>query len=210
MKKIIQSVLSILFIAILFFTNNISFAATPAVESISVSDVLTKDQVEKVKGKYSSVEDLLEATGWTATTVANNVDKNIKRIDVTSLDELAAILTQNPVLPTEKSSSLNAKAASSSGSFNRTATMYSDAFSTITMYATAYYNNDVITSATCSSGISGFTVGISWSQQNANTIRINDKYWTAKVTGTYSYFIGWEGIGTYYSKTLTGDIDLYL
>lgn len=209
MKKIVQSVLSILFISILFFTNNISFAATPAVESISVSEVLTKNQVDKVKGKYSSVESLLEATGWTATTAAN-VDKNIKRIDVASLDELAAILTQSPASPTEKYVPFNAQAASSSGSFNRTATMYSDAFSTITMYATAYYNNDIITSATCSSGISGFTVGISWSQQNADTVRISDKHWNAKVTGTYSYYIGWEGIGTYYSKTLTGDIDLYL
>lgn len=193
-------------------SGNISFASNPQVNSIAASKILSVSQIADVKGKYTSVEELLKETGWTATP-ADNIDKSIGRIEISSMDELAALLNKEPILKVEPQSSFGIitpydVGVPPSGSFDSTKTIYSDALATVKMYSTAYYYGDSITSATCSSGISGVTIGISWSQTNANANKVTNNHWITSVTGTYSYYIGWEGIGTLYSKTLNGTDNL--
>lgn len=78
-------------------SGNISFALNPQVNSIAASKILSESQIADVKGKYTSVEELLKETGWTATP-ADNIDKSIGRIEISSMDELAALLNKEPIL----------------------------------------------------------------------------------------------------------------
>lgn len=171
-------------------------------------------QLNLLKFNSSNYIILLKATGWTATP-ATDIPEGTARIEVKSLDELAAILSGTPTITTASKKQLSTSLVSpavreGSGSWTQEKTIYSDVFSSIKMYSKAYYSDGSISNATSSSGLNGFTVGISWTQSNAYATKITDTHWETRVTGTYSYFIGFQGIGTWYSKTITGYDDLYL
>jgi hypothetical protein len=195
-------------VALFFSLSSVSaFASSSSSINVNASDLLNAKDVAKYKGKYKTVKDLLKATGWTETP-ATNVPSGTGRIEVKSIEELAAILNGGLISKTTSSVPTNSVSIASltgSGTVSSTKTLYSDLFSSIKMYSTGYYSNGSMYNATCSSGLNGFTVGISWTQTNSNAFKVTDTEWKTSVTGTYSYYIGIQGFGNYYSKTLSAN-----
>lgn len=112
MKKIITRVSACcLSFALIFSGNGSAFAADQTTanksETKSVIDIVPSEYITATKGKYDSVEDILDATGFkqAKTGNADNMQFDNGAITVNSLDEYAAVLSyysdlENVINPT--------------------------------------------------------------------------------------------------------------
>ncbi|MWV43861.1 hypothetical protein GRF59_09460 [Paenibacillus sp. HJL G12] len=193
-------------------TDAISSVATS--ETVSVADIVPKEYLDKFAGKYSTVEKLLNDTGFKSSATSKKLTSTAEQsgyIKVNNIDEYAALLNyfndlgNNNNLVLSNQNNIISPMATTPYWYTAEKTLYSDGLMWIKGYVTSHYTAaDVIDNTPAvESSIHGYHIGISWTHsltRTTVTLYANKKGGYTNIVGNLAMNIIWEGIGTIVDK----------
>lgn len=191
---------------------------------IDVYDIVPKEYFSENAGKFDSLQELKEATGFSSKPASSDESSTFIKVD--SIDEYAAVLsyfndkaqsvTEDSATSTIQTTSVVQPMRSISAQSNydyytttHSKTWNDNGLSWMKAFVTAQYyysTNKIMGTPTTSSGLYGFHPGNSWthsvggSSARVNTARTGGD---ATITGDLTLFIIIDGIGDILTKPLT-------
>jgi Tfp pilus assembly major pilin PilA len=167
--------------------------------------------------KYKTADEVFAAHGRTAKQIdLSSLPKGTAVINVKSVDELDALLSgvsgslsgegEDIVINSNQSKDSNSTSKVTPAAYSGTmsSNMYDAKTWWIRLYSNYTVTNAGITDVQAYTGINGITLGITYAQNSASSTKITSKQWHTKGSGTYGLYIFLDGIGTFYSETVTG------